>query len=77
MLRVFINGQDRPTKEMINAVSKRRDNHILNAANHIQFHLIDDLHDTLAQQSPHHKYYILLSTATSTAEAHRLHQLVH
>jgi hypothetical protein len=47
MIRVFFDDKDKASKDLITAVSKRRDNNELNAANHIQFHLIDDLQATL------------------------------
>lgn len=61
MIRVFFNDKDKSSKDLIAAVSKRRDGDELNAANHIQFHLIDDLQTTLEEQSPYHKYYIVLN----------------
>ena len=59
MIRVFFNDKDKSSKEMINLISKRRDNNDLNPANHIQFHLIEDLLQVIAEQSPFHKYYII------------------
>ncbi len=47
MIRVFFNDKDKLSKDLIATVSKRRDNDELNAANKIQFHLIDDLQTTL------------------------------
>jgi hypothetical protein len=61
MIRVFFNDKDKSSKDLVSAVSRRRDNDNLNAANHIQFHLMEDLQPTLEEQSPFHKYYIVLN----------------
>jgi hypothetical protein len=61
MIRVFFNDKDKSSRDLLTAVSKQRDGNELNAANHIQFHLIDDLQTTLEEQSPFHKYYIVLN----------------
>ena len=59
MVRVFFNEKDKASKDMINIISKKRDNDDLHVANHIQFHLIEDLQQVIVEQSPFHKYYIV------------------
>jgi hypothetical protein len=61
MIRVFFDDKDKASRELIAAVTRRRDGDELNAANHVQFHLIEDLQATLDEQSPFHKYYVVLN----------------
>lgn len=65
MIRVFFNDKDKASKDLISAVSKRRDGNDLNAANHIQFHIMEDMQTVLAEQSPFHKYYVVFNEETT------------
>jgi hypothetical protein len=47
MIRVFFDDKDKSSRELIATVSRQRNNDDLNAANHVQFHLIEDLQATL------------------------------
>lgn len=61
MIRVFFNDKDKTSKDLVSTMVKRRDGNDLNAANHTQCHILDDLPSVLAEQSPYHKYFVVLN----------------
>jgi len=65
MIRVFFDNNDKNSRELIAAVTKRRDKNQLNAANHVQFHIMEDMQTVLSEQSPFHKYFVIFNEETS------------